>query len=454
MRAAPRIPIPPRSLRSPQERGRVVQERTYELITPLFGGGAKPREPDPVSVIRGPSIRGQLRFWWRACQGGRFTSIEELKAAEDALWGAPSGADVVSPAGPEPVKIAVTVTHGGRPEQAYEVKTKKDKSGRDKLTVDARNGIAPAYVSFPLQPAQQDLKVAGQETHTVQTGVKFILRISSPANPDEAGERRWADEMQGALWAWETFGGVGGRTRRGFGAVRLTSLLIDGRSSKPDLPGSAGAAADWLAKSAERFVKRGVGPTGVPTLQTKPRFEVRGDGASAHLAWSKLINCYRTFRQQRKDNEFGASLWPEASLIRRVHQGGWRAPESPDGAVDKLPRAQLGLPIVFHFQPIRNQPSYPDVTATTADEDRWASPLILRPLACRDGKCVSLALRLRSPRLPASGLSLKEMKPPRQSICGLESHLTPTEHKALADHGLVLPNTDVVEAFLNYLSAF
>ena len=67
---------------------RVSETRTYTLITPLFGGGVEPRAPDPVTVIRGASIRGHLRFWWRFCMAHRFATTAELKAAEDLLWGA------------------------------------------------------------------------------------------------------------------------------------------------------------------------------------------------------------------------------------------------------------------------------------------------------------------------------------------------------------------------------
>ena len=46
-------------------------ERTYTLLTPLFGGGVEPREADPVSVVRATAVRGHLRFWWRAVRGWR-----------------------------------------------------------------------------------------------------------------------------------------------------------------------------------------------------------------------------------------------------------------------------------------------------------------------------------------------------------------------------------------------
>ena len=41
-------------------------ERTYTLLTPLFGGGVEPREADPVSVVRATAVRGHPAV----CGGG------------------------------------------------------------------------------------------------------------------------------------------------------------------------------------------------------------------------------------------------------------------------------------------------------------------------------------------------------------------------------------------------
>src|SRR5258708_5012273 len=74
---------------TPQKQDDIItQVREYELMTPLFGGGVEKSEADPVTLIRGTEIRGQLRFWWRACRGGNYKSIEEMKNAEDMIWGA------------------------------------------------------------------------------------------------------------------------------------------------------------------------------------------------------------------------------------------------------------------------------------------------------------------------------------------------------------------------------
>ncbi|PIY11177.1 MAG: type III-B CRISPR module RAMP protein Cmr1 [Flexibacter sp. CG_4_10_14_3_um_filter_32_15] len=54
---------------------------TCETITPMFLSGADGQTPE----LRPPSIKGALRFWWRAMNG--HLSLEELKKQEAMIFG-------------------------------------------------------------------------------------------------------------------------------------------------------------------------------------------------------------------------------------------------------------------------------------------------------------------------------------------------------------------------------
>ncbi|EJF54684.1 CRISPR type III-B/RAMP module RAMP protein Cmr1 [Saprospira grandis DSM 2844] len=56
-----------------------------ETITPMFMAGADGKTPE----LRAPSIKGALRFWWRALNG--HLELEELKEREKALFGSTAG---------------------------------------------------------------------------------------------------------------------------------------------------------------------------------------------------------------------------------------------------------------------------------------------------------------------------------------------------------------------------
>lgn len=64
---------------------------------------------------------------------------------------------------------------------------------------------------------------------------------------------------------------------------------------------------------------------------------------------------------------------------------------------DAFPRAEFGLPIVFHFQGQEEPPDtvlYPANGPDGKARERMASPVILKPLVFSDGKAVPLILRL------------------------------------------------------------
>lgn len=77
--------------------------RSYEIevITPIFGGGTETGVNDPVTLIRPSSIRGHLRFWWRATRGANCASVSELRHREGEIWGTTDN--------PSPVCIEVEV---------------------------------------------------------------------------------------------------------------------------------------------------------------------------------------------------------------------------------------------------------------------------------------------------------------------------------------------------------
>jgi len=79
---------PPQSRRNPAGEQLVTISVTVQVVTPFFGGGPVARTPDEVDVVRVPTVRGHLRFWWRAVNGSRFTDSRDLYRREACLWGA------------------------------------------------------------------------------------------------------------------------------------------------------------------------------------------------------------------------------------------------------------------------------------------------------------------------------------------------------------------------------
>lgn len=288
-----------------------------ELMTPMYGGGVKPGEVDKEMPIRGSAIRGQLRFWWRvACAPG--LPAEEMFKREAAIWGG------IGDKSPTASQVAVRV-HCAPVKDAEFVAS----------TAEKHPAIRYAFGSAAING----------DANWLKQGYKFKLFLCYSAEV--------AREVEVALSWWASFGGVGARTRRGFGAVRVDGVPI---VSNEDVHKVGG----WLELSAG------------------------GGGSKADAEWKNAVERLYSFRQKggmgRKDNtpRPGRSFWPEPDQIRRftgkflpTHK-----PEHPAG--NMFPRAAFGLPITFKFYSPAPE-NYAVELVPDSDGERMASPLILRP---------------------------------------------------------------------------
>lgn len=427
MRKRPSITPPP--LTQKPNNTIITQVREYELITPLFGGGVTPSETDPVTVIRGTEIRGHLRFWWRACRGGNAEfkgDLAKMKEAEGKLWGTAAKKDDSPVKHNESIQISVEVINPGIAVKPFNV---VESDRRRKVVPNTEPIAPPAYAAFPMQPTDDELRKPNLKVKEVRSNITFKLTITFPMSQRE--------EVEAALWAWETLGGIGARTRRGFGALRL--LKVD-REINDDLPPTnIQGAGLWLQKKLANFVLDGTSPKDVPHLSRNAECKFAYPSQNGYVAWKQLIRRLSSFRQI-PDGRRGKSLWPEAEAIRQELRSGYSSDQ-------KFPRAAFGLPIVFHFKD-QNKGEPKDTTLQGAEErkERLASPLILRPLACRNNQAIGLAIILNGPRIPPGGVVFIEKDSKTQHPAN--TILRPDEARRIPP---LNGQTDVLRAFLNYL---
>jgi len=360
---------------APVTDARVTDERSYEFITPVFGGGVRidgaRKRHDPVTPVRAPSLRGQLRFWWRAVNPRGCATVVELHEAETRVFGAASA----SP------KDALDVAVIEQPKSYRELGVMVPK---DKFKV-LEGMDAIAYGAFPLRDPDA---VQHGVLHVHQGTWKVALRYGEAV----------AEDVEAALWAWAHFGGLGGRTRRGFGAVRQVS---------PKLPTIAEGWARWVVKAGR--------PTEVPwpTLRadaaTWMATSSRGH-ATGLDAQKQLLGELRKLRQgpigrnpksANDPRRPGRSYWPEADAIRAVTDKRDPGHAQRVTQANAFPRGAFGMPIVFHFKD-RGDPKDTQLLPVAGGETlgRLSSPLILRPHATAQG-CEALALVLAHPAYEA-----------------------------------------------------
>lgn len=412
--------IPPPVWKEPDS-DRVEVALTLRTITPMFGGSASPREVDDQHPIRAASVRGHLRFWWRATSGARFASAEELFKAESKLWG-----NTVTPGA---VLVRVAIQGAGKRQQCAQF-NQNDRGYKSLPDFERINPTDrqdrrtwPPYALQPFQGKSTKANVVEGPSDAL-LGVEFELVLDLPTEHQK--------EVEQTLAAWVMLGGIGARTRRGCGSLVLT------KGSLPSLSGITDRAAPML--------------TAIPmsVLQGHPL-------ANALEAWEKAVTTYRDFRQkvhhardQSTDRQGrpkpGRSRWPEADSIRRI-DGNHSQGHSPRSKLDcAFPRADFGLPIIFHFID-SGDPDDTTLEGSADKQTRFASPIITKALAMPDGKFVPMIAVLEAPRVWENGPLVLKPKGTRIDRGNIETVEWPAQPGSGSP---IKPGTDIRKAFVEY----
>lgn len=188
-------------------------EAHYRLTTPLFCGGADPK----VAELRLPSFKGVLRFWWRAlawsrCEG----NLAEIQQQENLLFGSAGGGQ------------ARVVMRLGSHSPLDTVR--KD----DELTVARGDrqvvGMGARYLGYGLMEAfdrrNAGLRAGQLGRACLRAPLDFTVQLRATRLDTDLQET-----LVQALIALGTFGGMGSRSRRGYGSLTLKSLTVDGAST-------------------------------------------------------------------------------------------------------------------------------------------------------------------------------------------------------------------------------
>lgn len=186
-------------------------EATYRIVTPMFCSGADQN----LAELRLPSFKGALRFWWRSLMWQRVPDVQSLQRKEAALFGASDqnvGQSIVqlriSKLALEPQTGAGQILEGGRL-------------------------LGLHYLGYGIMEAFDGKNTkAGRLTRSMLPGGQFTVacRFSRLAEPDQI------EEVRRALVLLGTVGGLGSKSRKGFGSLTLTSLAMN--DEQQELPHS------------------------------------------------------------------------------------------------------------------------------------------------------------------------------------------------------------------------
>jgi len=263
-------------------------------------------------------------------------------------------------------------------------------------------------------------------------------------------------EVEAALWAWQTFGGIGARTRRGMGAIEC--IQVDGNSQTRQ---SAENFQRSINENLNKWIKDDDFPAGVPHMSHGPNYKLtsrQNDKTTGIEALRNIIDQYKRFRQSRPGR--GRSHWPEPDLIRACFpERTFRYPIA-HRVHGKAPRAVFGLPLIIHFKTYNDgQGEDPEETTIqgVGGIDRLASPLIIRPIHLSSG-FAGMAVLLEwdtvntedEPYTPPGGLAVVDGR--NTVLYNPSTRLTPADASHIEPLNRLGRETNPLLGFLRYIN--
>jgi CRISPR-associated protein Cmr1 len=180
----------------------------FRIVTPLFMSGLDRFEAE----LRAPSIKGVLRFWWRAMALGRLVSVDKVREDETRIFG--SGGDGVGQA-----KVHFRLNLPKELDQ-YKDQILKYADGQPV-------GPGVRYLGYGVIKAVPSKKRNTKQGQLLRSCLKYpfdgVLNILIKNSTSKAD----VDSVVLAIISMGLFGGLGSRSRKGFGSFNILDLRLE-----------------------------------------------------------------------------------------------------------------------------------------------------------------------------------------------------------------------------------
>lgn len=285
---------------------------TYRVVTPCFCGGAGQR-----AEFRLPSFKGVLRFWWRALALARCGSLAAVQQEEGLLFGSPAD-------GQSLVRMWLT----SRPDAPVEP------AGRVLASLPGAR-----YLSYGMTDA-------GRSSLRAPFEVTIQLQCRPTRSSETAAEL--ARSLREALVAVGLFGGVGAKSRKGFGSLVLTELQVAGEEPA-EAPWSPPGGPAELAERVAGFARLGAELTDYPeytALSAHARFLLVDGEQAPPLQLVELIG-----------QEYKAHL-REVGEAGPLHRAGFGLPRHVGPQAEMAPSSltRRASPLCIHIHECDGRP--------------------------------------------------------------------------------------------------
>jgi len=340
-------------------------EASYQIVTPMFlGDGDAKRVAD---AIRPPSVKGALRFWWRAMawsrlyDGNEASTLKKVHREEAALFGA-----------------AADEKSGGQGKFLLQVESDVKTTGRPNNIDSGQAYLLGQGLHHFRNGPTRDALISGS----------FPLRLRLRPRVSDEQRRQLAD----TLLLFGLLGGLGSRSRRGGGSVSITDLQGDheGRQTPAD--------RNTYFDTLRSLLNGSQAYPGIPpysAFSTQTRIDVSDTDSSATALLSRAgeeMQLFRSFGRKNKVNGKKAE-----QNFRDDHDLIFRAINREEKS-NQLPRRTVfGLPHNYFFSSIKKKM---DIAPSDAGRTRRASPLLVHIQALPNGQCLLVQTMMIARFLP------------------------------------------------------
>jgi CRISPR-associated protein Cmr1 len=334
--------------------GGLMLEAVFRVVTPLFLGGADGTEAE----IRAASLKGALRFWYRATSYSAGADITTIKKKEEEIFGSSEKGqssfliDVVD----ENIKII-------------------DKGHKWK-------GQGMFYLGYGLI----NFKGIQTKRKCINSGGSFRVRFCFRGKKMNLEENRAV--LVKALTALDLFGGLGSRSRRGFGSLTLESLLVD-EEEKAQLLADVSELQDKIKEFCRSLGELTQTLPPYTAFSSQSRIVLGAVKDSPLVALDEIgkeLIRYRSYG--REEGRTGRHILPWGEDARQKFKGDHDLVRdfAATGTADKHPeRVVFGLPHNYIFRAGKDDELKVDIEGASEEYQRRASPLFIHIHKLKNG---------------------------------------------------------------------
>lgn len=313
-----------------------------EVLTPMFLSGVDQN----TCELRAASLRGVLRYWYRALLGGQGLPLDEVRQKEAGVFGE---AGREKGAGASVVNVRVSSLPAGACKRPPALPDWDPRPSAQNPNGKLKPNTGTGYLWF-------SIALGDNFRSFIAPGTRFTVTMT--ARP---GREQPLTDATRAFWLLAHLGGIGTRARRAAGSFWVRGMRVEGIGTPPfrahfDHDHVKNTLRDWLGASRA----------------AAPAFDTLGQSAQVvHRA-------------------LNASGWEQAVRSAGEHFKAFRFDNrrEPDEK-----RAGFGLPLTVGYRGDERKLS---LSSQDGDEGRRASPLHLRivPVAGRSGERYDAVLTL------------------------------------------------------------